>query len=324
MGLILTFSLRYRRGTGARRGPLRELVAREFEITWTAATFFLFFFLFWFTASAQFTTLVPPRDAMEVHVTGKQWMWKTQHGNGAREINTLHVPVNVPVRVVLTSEDVIHSFFVPAFRIKRDVLPGRYLETWFKATKTGTFHLFCTQFCGTQHSRMIGSVVVMPQDEFAKWLRAQPQADDIAKEGAALFVSLGCAGCHEGNSAVHAPGLAGVYGGPVQLSDGRRWSRTTPISAIPSSSPARRSWRASRTGCRALTGSSTTARYCASPRISARSRTREGDDPDVAAGWCVEQRESPLTLSLSPWERGRPVSTAVEQDVPSPMGRGTG
>jgi cytochrome c oxidase subunit II len=221
VGLILTFSLRYRRGTGARRGPLRELVAREFEITWTAATFFLFFFLFWFTASAQFTTLVPPRDAMEVHVTGKQWMWKTQHGNGAREINTLHVPVNVPVRVVLTSEDVIHSFFVPAFRIKRDVLPGRYLETWFKATKTGTFHLFCTQFCGTQHSRMVGSVVVMPQDEFAKWLRAQPQADDIAKEGAALFVSLGCAGCHEGNSAVHAPGLAGVYGGPVQLSDGR-------------------------------------------------------------------------------------------------------
>ena len=115
VGLILTFSLRYRRGTGARRGPLREFVAREFEITWTAATFFLFFFLFWFTASAQFTTLVPPRDAMEVHVTGKQWMWKTQHGNGAREINTLHVPVNVPVRVVLTSEDVIHSFFVPAF-----------------------------------------------------------------------------------------------------------------------------------------------------------------------------------------------------------------
>ena len=135
---------------------------------------------------------------MEVHVTGKQWMWKTQHSNGAREINALHVPVNVPVRLVLTSEDVIHSFFVPAFRIKRDVLPGRYLETWFQATKTGTFHLFCTQFCGTQHSRMIGSVVVMPQEEFAKWLRAQPQADDIAKEGAALFVSLGCAGCHEG------------------------------------------------------------------------------------------------------------------------------
>ncbi len=220
-GLVLTFSLRYRRGTTAERGPLRERVAREFEIGWTSATFFLFFFIFWFTASSQFTALVPPRNAMEVHVIGKQWMWKTQHSNGAREINTLHVPVNVPVRVVLTSEDVIHSFFVPAFRVKRDVLPGRFLESWFKATKTGTYHLFCTQFCGTQHSRMIGSVMVLPQEEFAKWLRAQPQADDIAKEGAALFVSLGCAGCHEGNSAVHAPGLNGIYGGPVQLSDGR-------------------------------------------------------------------------------------------------------
>ena len=282
---------------------MREFVAREFEIGWTAATFFLFFFIFWFTASAQFTTLVPPRNAMEVHVTGKQWMWKTQHGNGAREINALHVPVNVPVRVVLTSEDVIHSFFVPAFRIKRDVLPGRYLETWFKATKTGTFHLFCTQFCGTQHSRMMGSVVVMPQEEFAKWLRAQPQADDIAKEGAALFVSLGCAGCHEGNSAVHAPHLNGVYGGPVQLSDGRTVVADDAYIRDFILQPARTSWRASRTRCRASMGSWTIARYCGSPPTSARSKTREGDDADVAAGWCLVQRESPLTPSLSPWER---------------------
>ncbi len=221
VALILTFSLRYRRGTTANRGPIRERTSREFEIGWTSATFFLFFFIFWFTATSQFTELVPPPNAMQVHVVGKQWMWKTQHANGAREINTLHVPVNVPVRLILTSEDVIHSFFVPAFRIKRDVLPGRYLETWFKATKTGTFHLFCTQFCGTQHSRMVGSVVVMPQQEFAKWLRAQPQADDIAKEGAALFVSLGCAGCHVDSNAIHAPNLNGIYGGPVQLNDGR-------------------------------------------------------------------------------------------------------
>ncbi len=221
VALVLVFSLRYRRGTGVARGPLREPVAREFEIIWTAATFFLFFFLFWFTASAQFTTLVPPRDAMEIHVIGKQWMWKTQHANGAREINTLHVPVNVPVRLVLSSEDVIHSFFVPAFRIKRDVLPGRYLETWFTATKTGNWHIFCTQFCGTQHARMVGTVVVMPQEEFAKWLRAQPQADDLAKQGAALFVSLGCAGCHENSTAVRAPSLDGLYGGPVHLADGR-------------------------------------------------------------------------------------------------------
>ncbi len=219
--LVVVFSLRYRRGTQTKRGALRPLISRQFEIGWTTGTFFLAFFLFWWSGSSDLSTLLPPRNAMEIHVVGKQWMWKTQHSNGAREINTLHVPVDEPVRLLMTSEDVIHSFFVPDFRIKRDVLPGRYTETWFQATKTGTYHIFCTQYCGTQHSRMTGQVVVMPKDEFPKWLRAQPQADDIAKEGAALFVSLGCAGCHEGNSQVHAPHLAGIYGGPVQLSDGR-------------------------------------------------------------------------------------------------------
>ena len=219
--LIITFSLRYRRGTNANRGPLRDIISREFEIGWTAGTCFLALFLFWWSGSANLSTLVPPRDAMEIHVVGKQWMWKTQHANGAREINTLHVPVNEPVRLVMTSEDVIHSFYVPDFRIKRDVLPGRYTETWFNATKTGTFHLFCTQFCGTEHSRMIGEIVVMPKDEFSKWLHEQPQSADISKEGAALYASLGCASCHEGKSRVQAPHLAGVYGSAVHLRDGR-------------------------------------------------------------------------------------------------------
>ncbi len=221
VSLIIIFALRYRRGTKAKRGSLRPLISREFEIGWTTATFFAFLFIFWWSGSTQLSVLVPPRTAMEVHVIGKQWMWKAQHSNGAREINTLHVPVNVPVHIILSSEDVIHSFFVPAFRIKKDAVPGRYTQTWFRATKTGTQHLFCTQYCGTQHSRMIGSIVVMSQEDFAKWFRAQPQADDIAKEGAALFVSLGCAGCHEGNAAIHAPRLEGVYGSPVPLSDGR-------------------------------------------------------------------------------------------------------
>ena len=221
VALVITFSLRYRRGTRANRGPLRSIISREFEIGWTAGTCFLALFLFWWSGTSGLSTLVPPRDAMEIHVVGKQWMWKTQHANGAREINALHVPVNEPVRLVMTSEDVIHSFYVPDFRIKRDVLPGRYTETWFNATKTGTFHLFCTQFCGTEHSRMIGEIVVMPKDEFAKWLHEQPQSADISKEGAALFSSLGCASCHEGGSRVHAPNLAGVYGGPVRLRDGR-------------------------------------------------------------------------------------------------------
>ncbi len=219
--LIVTFSLRYRRGTKANRGMLRPLISREFEIGWTAGTFFLALFLFWWSGSSDLSTLLPPRDAMEIHVVGKQWMWKTQHANGAREINALHVPVNEPVRLVMTSEDVIHSFYVPDFRIKRDLLPGRYTETWFQATKVGAYHLFCTQYCGTEHSRMIGQIVVMPKDEFSKWLELQPQAEDIPKEGAALFGSLGCAGCHEGGSHVHAPHLAGLYGRPVHLSDGR-------------------------------------------------------------------------------------------------------
>ncbi len=221
LALVITFSLRYRRGTTVNRGPLRELSSREFEIGWTAGTCFLALFLFWWSGSANLSTLVPPRDAMEIHVVGKQWMWKTQHSNGAREINALHVPVHEPVKLIMTSEDVIHSFYVPDFRIKRDLVPGRYTQTWFNATKTGTFHLFCTQFCGTEHSRMIGEVVVMPKDEFAKWLHEQPQSADISKEGAALFASLGCASCHEGKSRVHAPQLAGLYGKPVHLRDGR-------------------------------------------------------------------------------------------------------
>jgi cytochrome c oxidase subunit II len=219
--LITVFSLRYRRGTALERGPLRHVISREFEIGWTAATFFLGMFLFWWSASAQLVEFNPPKDAMEVHVVGKQWMWKTQYLNGAREINSLHVPLGVPIHLVLTSEDVIHSFFVPNFRIKKDAVPGRYTETWFKATKVGAHHIFCTQFCGTQHARMVGSVVVMAREDFAKWLRAQPQSDDLAKEGQALFVSLGCAGCHEGNGAVHAPRLQGIYGGPVPLSTGQ-------------------------------------------------------------------------------------------------------
>ena len=219
--LVITFSLRYRRGTKAKRGALHKLVSRQFEIGWTSATCFLALFLFWWAASSDLSTLLPPRNAMEIHVVGKQWMWKVQHANGAREINALHVPVNEPVRLVMTSEDVIHSFFVPAFRIKRDLVPGLYTETWFDATKTGTYHLFCTQYCGTEHSRMTGEVVVMPKDEFAKWLRAQPQSDDMPKEGAALFVSLGCAGCHESKGQVNAPHLEGIYGAPVHLADGR-------------------------------------------------------------------------------------------------------
>lgn len=220
--LIVTFSVRYRRGSKAKRGEMPKLVSQEFEIGWTAATLFLFLFLFWWAAGADLGGLAPPADAIEVHVIAKQWMWKTQHANGAREIDELHVPIGKAVRLVMTSQDVIHSFFVPAFRIKQDVLPLRETQTWFEATKLGVFPLLCAEYCGTDHSLMRGRIVVMKPEEYAEWLTHQPEGDDLAHEGAKLFVSRGCSGCHSESSKVHAPRFAGLYGRIVQLADGRQ------------------------------------------------------------------------------------------------------
>ena len=221
LALIVTFALRYRRGSQAPRGPLPPLVQHEFEIGWTTATLFGFLFFFWWAGSNEVAQMLPPRSAMEIHVVAKQWMWKLQHPNGAREINMLHVPVNEPVRLVMTSQDVIHSFSVPDFRIKQDILPGRYVEAWFEATKTGTFRLYCTQFCGTAHSAMTGSIVVMSKPDFAAWLAARPASGDLVAEGRALFVSLGCAGCHTPGGPVHAPDLSGLYGRKAPLANGK-------------------------------------------------------------------------------------------------------
>ena len=195
-GLVIVLAVRYRRGSSAKRGPLPEIVSREFEIGWTIATLFLFVFLFWWAASADLSGLSAPANALEMHVVAKQWMWKTQHSNGAREINALHVPVDRPVRLVMTSQDVIHSFYVPAFRVKQDVLPGRDTEIWFRATKTGVFPLLCAEYCGTDHSMMRGQIVVMRQEDYADWLGKQPPGDDLGHEGERLFVTQGCSGCH--------------------------------------------------------------------------------------------------------------------------------
>ncbi|QOZ78805.1 cytochrome c oxidase subunit II [Bradyrhizobium sp. CCBAU 53351] len=220
-GLILLFAVRYRRGSKAKRGLMPEILSREFEIGWTLATLLTFIFLFWWASSADLSSLDAPPHALEIHVVAKQWMWKTQHTNGAREINALHVPLNRPVHLLMSSQDVIHSFFVPAFRVKQDVVPGRDTDIWFQASKSGTFPLLCAEYCGTNHSMMRGKIVVMRQDDYARWLTQQPEGDDLAHEGAKLFVSQGCAGCHAASSNVHAPRLAGLYGRTVQLADGR-------------------------------------------------------------------------------------------------------
>ena len=162
-----------------------------------------------------------PADALPVYVVGKQWMWKLQHRNGRREIDELHVPLGQPVRLVMTSQDVIHSFFVPAFRLKQDVVPGRYTSLWFTATRLGEFHLFCSEYCGTDHAAMLGRVVVMEPAAFARWLAAGPRVPGLAQQGFALFREHGCSGCHAAGSTVHAPSLDGLLGSHVHLQDGR-------------------------------------------------------------------------------------------------------
>jgi cytochrome c oxidase subunit 2 len=220
-GLLLGFSIRYRRGSKAPRGKLPDFMSRDIEIGWTAGTLFLALFLFWWASTVELSAMQAPADALEIHVLAKQWIWKTRHPSGAREINELHVPIGEPVRLLMTSQDVIHSFFVPAFRIKQDVVPGRLTETWFQATRLGEYHLFCAEFCGTEHAVMGGRIVVMKPDDYASWARAQPESDDLGREGGRMFVSLGCSGCHAASSRVHAPSLVGLYGRLVHLTDGR-------------------------------------------------------------------------------------------------------
>jgi cytochrome c oxidase subunit 2 len=219
--LVVGFSARYRQGSTAKRGELPEPLKREIEIGWTAATLFFALFFFWWASATLLGQLAPPKNALEIHVVAKQWMWKVQQPSGAREINALHAPEGVPVKLVMTSQDVIHSFYVPEFRMKQDVLPGRYTEAWFQARYPGTFHLECAEYCGTDHARMGGVVVVLSQPDYAKWLARQPESLGLEREGAALYVSLGCARCHEGTVAgVSAPRLLGIWGKPVQVAGG--------------------------------------------------------------------------------------------------------
>jgi cytochrome c oxidase subunit II len=177
--------------------------------------------IFVWGAIIYFQMRTPPRDAAEIYVVGKQWMWKIQHVEGQREINELHVPVDRDVKLIMTSQDVIHSFFVPEFRVKQDVVPGRYTTLWFKATQTGTYHLFCTQYCGTQHSGMIGDVVVMNPIDYQNWMSGGTVTGSLAQNGQTLFQQLGCSTCHRFDVQGRGPNLIGAFGKPVQLQDGR-------------------------------------------------------------------------------------------------------
>ena len=191
------------------------------EATWTIIPLALFMVCFVWGALLYFRIYNPPTNAMNIYIVGKQWMWKAEHPGGQHEINALHIPVDRDVQLTMISQDVFHSFSIPAFRVKREVIPGRYSTVWFRATKPGTYHLFCTQYCGTLHSSMIGQIVVMKPDDFQKWTAGSTSGQSLAQNGERLFASLGCNSCHSGTAGARGPNLAGIYRSKVTLEGGR-------------------------------------------------------------------------------------------------------
>ncbi|UCI29337.1 cytochrome c oxidase subunit II [Mesorhizobium sp. B4-1-4] len=223
LGLSLTFlvvgyAVKYRVGSPADRTGERAR-SLPLELTWTVASLVIAFIFFGWGAVLFVRRDHPPPNAIEIAGLGKQWMWEFRHPGGQREINELHVPVGRAVVVSLASQDVIHSFFVPAFRVKQDAVPGRTTHVWFIATELGRYHLFCAQYCGTQHSEMGGWVTAMAPEQYASWLENQGEGETLAASGEKLFRALGCSGCHGNSSKVRAPSLAGIFGRPVALAN---------------------------------------------------------------------------------------------------------
>lgn len=217
--LVIYFAIKYRRRTEGERPPVIRADMR-LEIIWTVIPLILVLISFAWGAGLYITMNRPPADALEIRAIGKQWMWKFQHPAGNQEINQLHVPVGRPVKIVLASQDVIHSFFVPAFRVKMDVVPGKYTMAWFEATREGEYHLFCAEYCGTQHSGMIGRVVAMKPADYQSWLSGQAAGEPPEVTGGKLFQQLGCSRCHQSERRPLGPALTGLFGSRVELESG--------------------------------------------------------------------------------------------------------
>src|SRR6201992_4274014 len=217
--LIFGFSLRYRRA----RNPVATQIEGStlMEATWTIIPLALFLVCFVWGALLYFRIYNPPANSMNIYIVGKQWMWKAEHPGGQHEINALHIPVDRDVQLTMISQDVFHSFSIPAFRVKREVIPGRYSTVWFRETQAGTYHLFCTQYCGTLHSSMIGDIVAMSPDDYQKWTAGSTSGPSLAQNGERLYASLGCNSCHSGTAGARGPNLAGIYGSKVTLDGGR-------------------------------------------------------------------------------------------------------
>jgi cytochrome c oxidase subunit 2 len=216
--ILFTFSIRYRKSVH----PVATQIEGStlLEATWTIIPLAIFLVCFVWGALLYFRIYNPPVNSMNIYIVGKQWMWKAEHPGGQHEINALHVPTGQPIQLTMISQDVFHSFSIPDFRIKREVIPGRYSTVWFEATTPGTYHLFCTQYCGTNHSAMIGEVTVLTPADYKKWTEESTSGMSLAQNGERLFASMGCNACHSGNAAARGPNLAGVYGSKLALTNG--------------------------------------------------------------------------------------------------------
>ena len=217
--VVVFFAMKYRRKDPNER-PRAIHGSIPLEITWSVIPFLFMLVMFAWGTKLYFENYIPPKNTLDVYVTGKQWMWKVQYPGGQREINELHVPTGQGVKVILASEDVIHSFYIPAFRLKHDVVPGSYQTFWFQPTQPGRYHIFCAEYCGTNHSRMIGWVTVMDPAAYADWLAGAAPAANLAQLGEKLFEQYGCITCHVTDAPKRAPSLTSLFGHPVQLDGG--------------------------------------------------------------------------------------------------------
>jgi cytochrome c oxidase subunit II len=218
-GLIVYYAVKFKRRSAEEVGAQIH-GGMALELTWTFIPLVIVMTIFVWGASVYFAMARPPEETLNIYVVGKQWMWKFQHLDGQREINELHVPVGRPVKLIMTSEDVIHDVFVPAFRVKADVIPGRYTNIWFNPTKPGRYHLFCAEYCGTRHSGMVGEVVVMDPTEYQIWLSGGGPEGSLAEGGAKLFASLACNTCHRPDAQGRGPVLEGLFGKTMTLQSG--------------------------------------------------------------------------------------------------------
>ena len=218
--LVVFFGIRYRRRAKDEIGG-KVVPSMALELAWTIIPMGLGLVMFVWGANLYFNQAQPPGETLDIYLVGKQWMWKFQHMDGRREIGELHVPAGRAVRVTGTSEDVIHSFYIPAFRIKADMVPGRYRTVWFDATTPGTYHLFCTQYCGTRHSEMRGEVIVMAPDDYQAWLSGGAPNVPLPAQGQKAFQDLACATCHRSDGQGRGPALEGVFGSAVRLDNGQ-------------------------------------------------------------------------------------------------------